>query len=430
MRKIYIHIGCGKTGSSALQLWFNQISNDLKLNQIIFPSMSGVSSDYQITSGNAIDAINQIYNGTGLQYFKQLIAKYSHGDLLISSEWVSSLSSQYIEEFRSILVECNLNPIIIAYVRDVYDFSLSVYHQLLKRHGSSCSFEEFVTDYDNQSILTQHLDVVDAFSKYFEDIRVLHYDKVKDNLDYSFAEILGIDLKKIPRMHKKTINRSLSSDEVLLLRTLNALFRNKFGDYRAGEFATLISDSLIYSDPEKECEFIFNQEVYDYLDVLMSERILKFNSLYFAENDGIALTHKAHESKKQSYSENNSTALIALNKIFTLIDVIEISGIKVNSNKINGCLDVISERTIFGWALSRKHHTPVVVILYLNDQFLSLVLANEERPDITNACGTNCAFSFKIPSHVKLATGDKIRARVVGEDQDLDNSPIVILDNQ
>ena len=53
MKKLYLHVGCGKTGSSALQVWLSQIAGELEKTGILYPLHGATPlDDYTISSGN------------------------------------------------------------------------------------------------------------------------------------------------------------------------------------------------------------------------------------------------------------------------------------------------------------------------------------------------------------------------------------------
>lgn len=82
---------------------------------------------------------------------------------------------------------------------------------------------------------------------------------------------------------------------------------------------------------------------------------------------------------------------------------------------------------MFGWA--RFQHKPektAVVKLFLNDQLIGETTANKSRKDLDSKFGKPCGFNWKVPQDITFNPGDKIRARVVGDIVDLNNSPFVV----
>ena len=140
MKKIYIHIGCGKTGTSALQVWLSQNNKIFFELGYYYPQVvDSIDMDYQITSGNGVEAVKLIKNGGSNAYFSQLASR-AKDHILLSSEAFQSLDREQLHEIKSIFYNLGLNPVIIVYLRDIYDVLNSTYHQLVKRHMCTQTF--------------------------------------------------------------------------------------------------------------------------------------------------------------------------------------------------------------------------------------------------------------------------------------------------
>lgn len=424
MRKIYLHIGCGKTGSSALQVWFSQIADRLRSIGIVYPQSEKIASPYQITSGNAVSLVRSIQEGGGGYRLEKLLAENPEGDLLFSSEAFQLLSSGQLKEFRSILNEHELDPIVIAYVRNLYDFAWSGYNQLVKRHGCSISFKDFAFS-NASSALRQHLDVVDAFASQFTDVRVIHYDSEKSRLDLAFLEAIGLDSASIPRMSSAIVNRSLSIFELELMRRLNGVIANRVSTEKLSRISTAITDALIYADPEKKSFFYFDEEVYAHLEHVLGDRVSRFNERFFPYGSGLKIIEEHQKSCKPPEIEFDQAYFIALDKLFELLELTS-TETGNDARQPEGYLDGVRGRTIYGWAFWEKPRMPALVVLYLNEQPIATVKADKPRPDLKEKFGQDCAFVYELPEEIVMKPGDRLRARVVNEARDLNNSPMEI----
>lgn len=83
---------------------------------------------------------------------------------------------------------------------------------------------------------------------------------------------------------------------------------------------------------------------------------------------------------------------------------------------------VANGKMIYGWARLLHSKTPASVDLFVNDHKLASVVANKPRPDLQERFNQACAFNFVYPEGA-VKPGDVLRARVVNEVRDLDNSP-------
>lgn len=317
MRNLYLHIGCQKTGSSALQVWFSQIAEVLKTKGVFYPQKDVTTNPYQITSGNAEDAFCEIKAGRGRDYFRNVFDEHPDTNILLSSEIFCELSLDDCAELNEFFTEENINVVIIAYVRNLYDFVFSLHSQVVKRHGCSLSFREFVFDPENQDLLIRNLNDVERFASHFGNIHVIHYDEVKSSLDLAFLDAIGVDPKGIPRMSKKKVNRSLSIFELELLRRSNDLYSRTFRR-DASEFSKEISDALIYADPESETEFYYDEEVGAYLEEKYGARLTKFNQRFFSQGRGLRIIDEQIKLCIAPDNKINKAYFIVLEKLFDL----------------------------------------------------------------------------------------------------------------
>lgn len=319
-KQLFLHIGCGKTGSSALQIWLNQNTKHLKENGYFYPTFNtDIKDDYQITSGNGTHLVNAIKNNT-VNNFLSEIAKYNENKIVFSSEAFQILDENEIIELKNSANNAGFEIKVIAYVRNLYEMAYSSYMQLVKRHGYTESVDHYLSNINT----FQQFDVVDLWSAIFNKISVLHYDSVADNLDLSFTKAIGISDSQIPRMKKNRVNRSLSLLESELIRTLSKNLRNKFGinpDY----MSTHISDNLIKKDPEKETKIFYDKTAIDNLYKKFTQKISEFNKIYF-NNDNILKISNSYLNQIRTieYIELNKTITILINLFFEEIQKIEI----------------------------------------------------------------------------------------------------------
>jgi hypothetical protein len=96
--------------------------------------------------------------------------------------------------------------------------------------------------------------------------------------------------------------------------------------------------------------------------------------------------------------------------------------------KSQGRLGGYHQGVIFGWA--RFPHPNMKesaeVELFLNDKPLTVVTANLYRKDLDQQFGEDCYFSFNTPISETIKKGDTLRAKVVGDIHELENSPLKI----
>jgi len=277
-KRLYLHVGCGKTGSSALQLWLHQNRLILERYGIGYPEEEGVSfGKYEITSGNGSILIEHLEKGRHERYLESLFKK--HKRLLFSSEQFQGVGGGALEQLVDASSKLGFRVTIIVYLRDVYDVIYSLYVQRVKRHLETRTFEEFALGLK----VLQQFHVLSRYEKHFADLRVVHYDsELARGIDLAFAEILGLG-GEMPRMASRKVNRSLSVFELELLRQINRIYLERF-DGEDPEFSREISDRFIYADPEKPTEIYFQKDLIEKLRRKFAIPMRRINQRYFHDN--------------------------------------------------------------------------------------------------------------------------------------------------
>jgi len=280
MKKIlYLHIGCGKTGSSAIQVWLANNAKKLAKLGVIYPlTHTGQLEKYAITSGNGVPLYNAAKSGAVGSYLEPQLA--GNNNVLFSTEAFQDLDENEIAEIQTAAKNNEYSIQIIAYVRDVYDMAYSSYLQLIKRNGYARTFKEFALS--NKTL--QQFEVIFKFQKIFDNISVFHYDSEKEiGLEKSFSDAMGIHSLKIPPMEHTKVNRSLTIMESELMRYANGKYTEMTGE-SSSEFSRLVSDSIIYRQPEKETQILLDQDALNYLNEKMAPLVEEINRKYFSDS--------------------------------------------------------------------------------------------------------------------------------------------------
>jgi hypothetical protein len=139
MKKIYLHIGLPKTGTSYLQVTFAKNEIIYKKNGLLYPDLSNnhkLALEGRTTSGNASELAKRLNsslknhesNFDEVSFFKSLDPAY---DYLISSEWLHNISSEDIEKMAQLVNQTHEVHLIIFY-RSIPELINSGYLQQLK----------------------------------------------------------------------------------------------------------------------------------------------------------------------------------------------------------------------------------------------------------------------------------------------------------
>lgn len=94
--------------------------------------------------------------------------------------------------------------------------------------------------------------------------------------------------------------------------------------------------------------------------------------------------------------------------------------------KAQGWIDKVSSRAVYGWARYVHKDVPAVVEIFLNDVSIGKVVAEIPRADLLAKFNKPCAFTYEAPGELDFKKGDVVRARVLYEVRDLNNSPLTV----
>jgi hypothetical protein len=278
-KTLYLHIGCGKTGSSALQVWLNNEAAALRAQGVDYPVWGAKRLDvYAITSGNGVK-LTQAVQANELAPLMAELAQSSCSKILLSSETFQGFTGETLGQIKEAAAQHGMRISIIAYVRDVYDVVYSLYLQGVKRHLAVRPFHEL-----GQRLKSiQQFDVLEKYWHAFarEDIAVFHYDTERTRgLQQSMCEAIGVDPAKMPPMPAVKVNRSLDVFEAELLRSANEHYVKIFGKAASNIFSSRASDMLIYADPERETEILLDEDVLERLRTVCQPAVDALNKTF------------------------------------------------------------------------------------------------------------------------------------------------------
>lgn len=132
-KRIIVHVGPPKTGTSAIQKWLNENSKTLEQHGIYYPNHT--VDENGVSSGN-VDAIftrgKDLSDSLDVQKVKLLISKFnetSFSTLILSSEFFF----KRVEQLAQVFPDCKF----VAYIRNPLEYLESIYNQSVKRHGNT-----------------------------------------------------------------------------------------------------------------------------------------------------------------------------------------------------------------------------------------------------------------------------------------------------
>lgn len=259
VRKVFIHPGFHKTGTTGLQTIFTESRTIFKDNGIFYPYARGGGHHRPAWALH-----ERIWGWKDKGGKKTPISEWNHlvtqvkkakDSALISSEFFSELTIEEIDTMKNAFGKAEKT--VIFTWRPLHKLLSSSYQQYLK-YGIKADYEQWLlgifkeSEYKNYTPSFwerhHHGEVISKWVEVFgaENVKVIVADEKNPNFLYdSFADVLGID-RILVRADKNTKkNRSLTFEETALLLEVNKRFPKEraWADYemfvREGAFSRL-----------------------------------------------------------------------------------------------------------------------------------------------------------------------------------------------
>jgi hypothetical protein len=245
---IYIHAGLPKTGSTYLQNGLQALSVAGKLKHVGYPVLTEEKEFSNIGSGNGVIISNVILKPESEEVVRrqldtlvtQLVKAADPAatpDLLISSEnFFFATDEGFAILKETLLRHCQKVKLIIA-IRPLREWTYSVYMQRVKGHG-------FAEDYD-AAWLMEYCSTFDRCFASLErrGVETIAFPYQEKDLLRTFLGLIGEDEALAKQVPDIKVNRSLSYEELELVRRVNSYFNNE-------ALSRMISEDFIRNWPD------------------------------------------------------------------------------------------------------------------------------------------------------------------------------------
>ena len=260
-KRIVIHAGFFKTGTTALQSSLAASREKLLQNGVLYPALSSADSSRSTGQHRAAWALKGRHWGwedgggtvTPIEVWDKLAGKLNgfEGTSLFSSEFLAELTRDDVERMSKDLKADKIE--VVFTLRPLVKMLPSQYIQSLK-YGMRLNYEDwlqrifnggedkvqwrtFWTRHDHPVVIQRWVDVFGP-----ENVSLLVVDETKPNLIYeTFSELLSLPNDLLKQIEEKGLNRSLTWEEICLLLEMNKKFDRTLA---WGEYATMIRNGI------------------------------------------------------------------------------------------------------------------------------------------------------------------------------------------
>jgi hypothetical protein len=229
IKKLYIHVGMPKTGSSAIQAFLALNFEFLAKNNMVYPWHPGFGQAFQTSSGNAHQLHDLIIN-SNYDHFSNLMNDVKYEKVILSSEFLFHTIRLAPEKFAKFFEAYDIH--VICYIRRIDDFLESCINQLIKNHGmiDYSNFDSIIDDHDYATTLIK-LEKYIPIEKII--IRIYDVSNFTGGTIYSdFSSCLNLDINDDILVYPdKQVNPSLNRNAFEFRRILNSLAELNSNEY-------------------------------------------------------------------------------------------------------------------------------------------------------------------------------------------------------
>lgn len=228
-KKLFLHIGARKTGSSFLQTMFTRNAENFLKQGLYYPldkANATLAMQGYTTSGNGHplrpllrpdEFLKSASREEVEDRFLAMINSSPCSNVLISSEWLCAAREQALARFKQIADAARIKVEIIYFVRNPLDYAFSEWTQNIKDGKEFCDWRMFLR---HHAIPFGY--VIDRFRKHVDDgLHVLNYDRCKGSLLETVCDIAGVTPDNSGQ--DMVVNRTPTKTEAELI-----LYINKF----------------------------------------------------------------------------------------------------------------------------------------------------------------------------------------------------------
>lgn len=225
MKKLHLHIGSPKTGTTYIQNIFHANRDELKNQEFLYPGSEVNHHKFFFSTGSEEKDWPRQFNGIDRHRLEQNVNTYfsvlerdfrsGYHEQVISTEYLFISDQNYIQNVIEYLEQFFSEIQIYIFVRDPVDYYRSIQQQILKARSYVTSPDQFRIEFK---------DIIKAWSQYCH-VHVIEYITQNDSCEV-FCEKIGVDFGSLAQNSQRS-NQSLSIEQMALLEKIQ---RNLYSD--------------------------------------------------------------------------------------------------------------------------------------------------------------------------------------------------------
>ena len=254
MKKLYLHIGSPKTGTTSIQHIFYDNRGKLKQQGVQYPgNMGNHHFSFFATKAKRKDWPRQ-FNSYDENTLSQIQRKYFNGlendfkanisEQVISTEYLFISDRKYIQNYINYLNNFFEEIKVYLFLRDPVQFFRSSQQQVIKARSFIDNPQEWRLHFRN---------VIEAWSE-FVSVKVIKYEKGKNSCEILCDEI-AINYDSLNKPSKES-NPSLSVEQMLLLEKVQHHLYQSHEDHFKNHLGVIHQTNTPFTHKPQLCEWV------------------------------------------------------------------------------------------------------------------------------------------------------------------------------
>ncbi|MBD8892488.1 hypothetical protein [Roseibium litorale] len=226
MKTIFLHIGHGKTGTSATQKALMELQDTLKSRGILYPDHPSRKKALRggTTSGNVTPELPDWFQR---QILDVADACEDFGTLVFSSENMILRQNEFVDLVRARKNDLTFH--FIVSVRDPIEMVQSHFNEAVKRGGYTGTILEIA---ERENHICHATNILNFCHSEGIRINLFNYSSHKMGISEKIMSVIDPEIRQdlaLQSIRRQTVNRSLTGPELQLVRLVNHRLGNRAG---------------------------------------------------------------------------------------------------------------------------------------------------------------------------------------------------------